>query len=92
MAKPALRRSYGIREWDISAFLASLDKTLEIVTPVVPLIELRDERDLPILGTALAGRATHLVTGDRDLLEDGKLISWMRGRGVEIVSPAEFKL
>jgi uncharacterized protein len=43
----------------------------------------RDPDDLPVLGTALAGRAELLVTGDADLLEVGRV------GGAEIVNPRE---
>lgn len=44
----------------------------------------RDPKDLPVLGTALAGGADCLVTGDKDLLVLGSF------RGVAIVRPADF--
>ncbi len=43
----------------------------------------RDPDDLPVIGTALAGRADLLVTGDADLLSVG------RHAAVAIVSPRE---
>ena len=44
----------------------------------------RDPKDLPVLGTALAGEARCLLTGDEDLLVLGSF------RGVAILRPAEF--
>ena len=44
----------------------------------------RDPDDLPVLGTATAGRCDVLVTGDKDLLE---LEAWQR---IPIVSPRGF--
>jgi uncharacterized protein len=44
----------------------------------------RDADDDPILGTALAARATTIVTKDRDLLEMGKPY------GLEIFRPGDF--
>ena len=41
----------------------------------------RDAKDLPVLGTAVAGLAHVLTTGDRDLLDVG------RYQAVEILSP-----
>ena len=43
-----------------------------------------DENDLPILGTAVAGYAETIVTGDNVLL---KLRAF---RGIRIISPREF--
>jgi putative PIN family toxin of toxin-antitoxin system len=45
----------------------------------------RDPKDLPVLGTAVAGAAACLVTGDKDLLV---LRSF---RGVTILGPGEFR-
>jgi putative PIN family toxin of toxin-antitoxin system len=56
-----------------------------IVTPApVPPGACRDPGDLAILGTALAGRADCLVTGDKDLL------ALRRFRGIDILSPRAF--
>ena len=44
----------------------------------------RDRTDLPVLGTALAGGADCLVTGDRDLLDLGRFQS------IPILSPRAF--
>jgi predicted nucleic acid-binding protein len=44
----------------------------------------RDPKDDPILACAVEGRASHLVTGDDDLLE---LDTY---EGIRIVSPADF--
>lgn len=56
----------------------------EVVSPVhVPATACRDASDLPILGTAIAGSADLLVTGDKDLLE------LKRFEAVPIVAPRE---
>jgi putative PIN family toxin of toxin-antitoxin system len=44
----------------------------------------RDPNDLPILGTAVAGRAEVIITGDKDLL------TLKTFRGIPIVRPGEF--
>ena len=43
-----------------------------------------DVDDLPVLGTAVAGQADYLVTGDKQLLESGS------HQGIPILSPREF--
>lgn len=46
-----------------------LRQYLHVVEPAfVPLDACRDAKDIPVLGTALATQADHLVTGDKDLL------------------------
>ena len=50
--------------------ISFLREAAEIVVPAaVPADACRDRDDLPVLGTALAGRADCLVTGDKDLLD-----------------------
>ena len=57
----------------------------ELVEPVtVPLGTVRDKDDLRVLGTAVAGSAAVLVTGDQELLALGLF------RGVAILSPRDF--
>lgn len=49
--------------------VAFVREQAEVVKPArVPKGACRDADDLPVLGTALAGRADLLVTGDEDLL------------------------
>ena len=49
--------------------IAFLREQAEVVKPAqVPTGACRDPDDLPVLGTAIAGRAGMLVTGDKDLL------------------------
>lgn len=56
----------------------------EVVLPTaVSAGACRDPDDLPVLGTALAGKAELLVTGDKDLLELKK------HAGVSILTPRE---
>ena len=67
------------REKEVDVFLRA---QAELVNPVsVPRRACRDRDDLPVLGTALAGKASLLVTGDQDLLMLGQ------HGGVPIVTP-----
>ncbi len=69
LARPRLIRKYHLTDDRLAAFFLLVDT---LTTPVEPLrmlpLVVRDPQDEPILGMALAGRATHLVTGDDDLL------------------------
>ena len=57
----------------------------EMVQPApVPGDACRDPNDLPVLGTAVAGEAERLVTGDKDLLVLGSFA------GCVIQTPREF--
>jgi putative PIN family toxin of toxin-antitoxin system len=71
---------------DEAALVAdTLRKHSEIVVPTaVSPDAFSDADDLPVLGTAIAGRADGLVTGDKKLLELGNY------QGIPILSPREF--
>ncbi|MDA8088564.1 MAG: putative toxin-antitoxin system toxin component, PIN family [Nitrospiraceae bacterium] len=57
----------------------------EIVEPAaVDSSICRDKTDLPVLGTAISGKAVFIVTGDADLL------AVKNCRGIEIITPREF--
>lgn len=68
-----------------AAAAAFLRSNSELVEPVaVPRDTLRDQNDLPVLGTAIAGGASCIVSGDKELLAVGTL------SGVDILSPRAF--
>jgi len=90
LSKKWFQKHFGIRTEEARDYLALIRLRLPLLTPLKVSLELRDPDDALVLGTALAGRVSHLVTGDRDLLEDTKLVSWMRERGITVISPAQF--
>ncbi len=69
LARSRIVRKYHLTPERVAATLLLVDT---VTTPVEPLhtlpVVVRDPNDMPILGMALAGRATHIVTGDDDLL------------------------
>jgi putative PIN family toxin of toxin-antitoxin system len=85
LRRPEIRR-YGITE-------ADLDDVLAVLGPLLPDVdvdaEVRDPDDAVVVGAALAGAADMIVSGDRDLLDDASLRSWLAARGIEILTPAE---
>jgi putative PIN family toxin of toxin-antitoxin system len=67
------------------AVIGVLRSSSELVQPAaVPRGTLRDKDDLPVLGTAVAGAVSCLVTGDQELLALGGF------QGIEILSPRAF--
>lgn len=83
-----IRTRYGLSETEISLMIKLL-QTKSILTGayVEPIIKIRDDKDNVILGTALAGHADFLVSGDKDLLvlKNHKTIGKLK-----IVTPNEF--
>ena len=79
-------RRYGVTEGDIDAVLAVLGPLLPDVDVAV---ELRDPDDTPVIAAALASRASAIVTGDRDLLDDENVIAWLAARGIAVMTSAE---
>jgi putative PIN family toxin of toxin-antitoxin system len=70
------------RAAEIESFLR--EHALLVKPAPVPVKTCRDRADLPVLGTALAGQADFLVTGDKDLWAVGEFQS------VRILSPRAF--
>ncbi len=64
-------------------------KADNVVVTTNPILG-RDADDYPVLGAAIAGNATHIVTNDKDLLDDPTLRSEMKRSGVDIMATGEF--
>jgi putative PIN family toxin of toxin-antitoxin system len=76
---------FGVSAEEITEVADKLRHRVEFIEPSqVPIDACRDRDDLPVLGTAMAGKADYLVTGDGDLL---MLKSF---HGIPILSPREF--
>ena len=85
LRRPKLRR-YRIGEDDIRDVLLLLAPLL----PTVDVrVEVRDPDDTPVIAAAIAGQVDAIVTGDKDLLEDPSLVTWLAARGIDVVTPAE---
>ena len=65
-------------------FLSSLVREAEVVDIVDVVTDCRDPKDNKFLELALSGRATHIITGDSDLLVLHPF------RGIAIVNPQSF--
>lgn len=86
LARSGLARKYAIAEADQSEILSLLE-------PLLPKVEIaittRDPSDAPVVASAVAGSAEAIVTGDRDLLDDGALREWLSDHGVRVLTAAE---
>jgi putative PIN family toxin of toxin-antitoxin system len=65
-------------------FLASLVQVAEVVEVTIVVLDCRDERDNKFLELAVSGSATHLISGDADLLDLNPF------RGIAILTPQAF--
>lgn len=68
----------------VRSFLTALTREAEWVDVVAEVNACRDPKDNKFLELAISGHATHIVSGDSDLLVLNPF------RGVEILSPATF--
>ncbi|WP_245526765.1 putative toxin-antitoxin system toxin component, PIN family [Marinithermus hydrothermalis] len=66
------------------ALINRLQANADFVKPVKPRLSLQDDDDLLILGTAIAGKADWLVTGDK-----AHLLALKRYAGITILTPKE---
>lgn len=73
-----------IDEEDIRRFLAALTHESEWIDADIEVTACRDPKDDKFLSLAVSGHATHIVTGDADLLALHPF------RGVEILQPQTF--
>ncbi len=82
---PRVRRLVGWSERERLRFIEDLIANCLIVEPAEDVnAAVRDDDDLVVLRTAIAGNAEYVVTGDKDLLVVGHCA------GVAIVTPARF--
>ena len=80
-----LRDKFNFPESEIRQLQRFLGKAATTVVPAeLPKDVCRDSADIPILGTAVAGGASVLVTVDKDLLTVREF------QGIAIIKPGEF--
>jgi putative PIN family toxin of toxin-antitoxin system len=73
-----------IDEEDIRRFLAALTREAEWIDVHAQIAACRDPKDDKFLSLAVSGQATHIVTGDADLLALHPF------QGIPILSPGAF--
>jgi hypothetical protein len=61
-----------------------------LVSPARSRAVARDPDDDEVLAVAIAAGATHVVSGDRDLIDDEAVRSALAAAGVVLMTPAEF--
>lgn len=80
------RKRFGqyVHEEDIRRFAAALTREAQWVEGNVKITACRDSKDDKFLELAVSGHATHIVTGDSDLLVLNPF------RDISIIAPREF--
>jgi putative PIN family toxin of toxin-antitoxin system len=80
-----LRDKFNFPESEVRQLQRFLGKVATAVVPAdLPTDVCRDPADIPVLGTAVAGNASILVTVDKDLLTIREF------QGIAIIKPGEF--
>lgn len=82
--RPRFRRY--VDPQDIRHYLAALAREAEWLEPQVEIRACRDPKDDQVLSLVVSGQATHLVTGDLDLLALNPF------QGIRILTPGDFLL
>lgn len=89
VAEVLLRPSMSGYDFDLEDELTFLRSLGEQFLPAEVHIRLRDDRDIHVVAAALSGNADAIVTGDKDLLENAELRTWLSDRHIALFSPAE---
>jgi putative PIN family toxin of toxin-antitoxin system len=86
LQKPKLAPQMALVNQSLEAILTQVRKKVVMVYPYPDVTDsnIRDPKDLMILAAAVGGLASHIVTGDKDLL------SLKVYKGIAIVTPAQF--
>jgi putative PIN family toxin of toxin-antitoxin system len=83
--KRVLQKKFSVPSQLISGFIAMLQQDTILAAPIdSPRIQIKDKDDIIILAAALSGEAELFITGDKELLELGKV------GNLTIISPRAF--
>jgi uncharacterized protein len=75
-----------IDEARLAAILSFVRPGFGVIDALLPV---RDPSDVIVVAAAIGEMADLIVTGDRDLLDDGELVQSLRARSIEVITPAE---
>jgi uncharacterized protein len=80
-----LKEKFKFPPRDAAQVAAFLRRVSIVVLPTdLPLEVCRDPSDVPVLGTAVAGECSLLISVDRDLLDMGEF------QGIPVIRPGEY--
>ena len=83
--KRVLKLQFGVAQDLIDDFIWLLQQDTVVAQPAfLQKVKLRDKDDLPILGAAVSAGVEVFITGDKELLDLGRI------EGMDILSPRKF--
>jgi len=83
--KRVLRTKFGVAQDLIDDFISLIREDTVLARPgQLPTVEIQDQDDLPILSAAISAGADVFVTGDKEILDIGRI------ENLAILSPRQF--
>jgi len=90
LLRPRIMRVRQTTQTEVEAFVAGIGAVAQLV-PVSGDLELcRDPDDDLVLETAIAGKATYVVSRDEDIMRDQDLVEYLEDRGIEAITVQRF--
>jgi predicted nucleic acid-binding protein len=86
LSRPRIPRIRGMSASDAVAY-ARIVSSSSVLVPIMGTVHLcRDPEDDMVIETAIAGRASHIVSRDEDLTRDASLVRELAARGIQCVT------
>jgi putative PIN family toxin of toxin-antitoxin system len=86
LSRPRILRIRGMSASDAVAY-ARIVSSSSVLVPITGMVHLcRDPEDDMVIETAIAGRASHIVSRDEDLTRDVSLVRELAARGIQCVT------
>jgi len=90
LARPKFLFKYHVREKEVKELAVLIKDKAKRVTLKYTISLCRDPDDNIIIETAIRGKAKYLVTGDKDITHDKKVLSFLSQHGVTVISLSKF--
>ncbi len=89
-SRPKFLFRYRIDRQEIDDLVSSIAARAERISLKGTIKLCRDPDDDVILETAIRGKAKYLITGDKDITDDKKVLSFLSQHGVTVISLSKF--
>ena len=90
LSRPRLWQRFDVSQSKADELIALVIESARTVSVEGHLKLCRDPRDDTVLETAIAGKATHIVSRDEDLTRDVDLVRELEARGIQVVTVNNF--